>query len=523
MGALLLKLRTWWETADRTQRAVTLFGGTFLVFLLVGTYYFASRPKMVMIYGGLTNAEAGTIQGEIRKMNIPVDSDAQGNVFVPSAMVNEVQSKLELAGKGPSSGHLGNEELGKFNAFMPPSVEAERLKAMLEGELARTIESIDGIASARVHITLGDKTPFAQDKKPASASVMVHEKAGMGIGAGQARAIALLVSRGTTGLTPENVFVVDSAGRSLYDGTENSSLTTKANEKVTTETAEAQRRERDLQAAFDASFGSGSTLVKVNLVMDFDKQTQSSVKISPKAKPVFEEKSSETMPTPSANAAAAPANANTNPQQTAKDGKYEGIKQRSEFATDTVKTDTVKAVGSISQMSIAVLVNSDKIKDSAPVQAFLKTYTAANPGSTAVVTEAKFDTTAATEAKKAADAVGASNKMQQVFSLLPIGALLLVGFMVLKGLAKTAKSQTVRVQALSDGSLVQQQSSLPQSIGGGSEVLMSLDEGDVLSEQTIAELKERVNLPLEQLKKMATNRPDSVALLIKSWMLEEAR
>ncbi|MEQ1934532.1 MAG: flagellar M-ring protein FliF C-terminal domain-containing protein [Fimbriimonadaceae bacterium] len=508
MGALLLKLRTWWETADRTQRAVTLFGGTFLVFLLFGTYYFASKPKMVMIYGGLTSAEAGTIQGEIRKMNIPVDSDAQGNVFVPSAMVNEVQSKLALAGKAPTSGHLGNEELGKFNAFMPPSVEAERLKAMLEGELARTIESIDGVSGARVHITLGDKTPFAQNKKPASASVMVHEKSGMGIGAEQARAIAMLVARGTTGLTPENVFVVDSAGRSLYDGSSNSSLTTKANEKVTTETAEAQRRERDLQAAFDASFGAGSTLVKVNLVMDFDKQTQSSVKVNPKDKPIFEERTKETLKPTTA----------TTPDASA---PYDGEKNRTEFASDRIQTDTEKAVGSISEMSIAVLVNTDKVKDSAPVQAFLKSYIAANPEATATVTEAKFDTSAAVEAKKSADAAVSQNKMQQIFSFLPIGALLLVGFMVMKSLAKTAKSQTVRVQALSDGTIMH-----GPSLSASNEhqrTIAKFDDAEVLQEQALAELKERVNLPLEQLKKMATARPDSVALLIKSWMLEEAR
>ncbi len=522
MGALLLKLRTWWETADRTQRAVTLFGGTFLVFLLVGTYYFASKPKMEMLFGGLNNAEAGTIQGEIVKMGISVESDAQGNVFVPSSSRNEVMSKLQSAGKLPASGHLGNEELGKFNAFMPPSVEAERLKVMLEGELARTIETIDGVSSARVHITLGDKTPFAQNKKPASASIMVREKSGMGVGGEQARAIAMLVARGTTGLTPENVFVVDSAGRSLYDGSSNSSLTTKANEKVTTETAEAQRRERDLQAAFDASFGTGSTLVKVNLVMDFDKETKSSYKVNPKDKPITEEKSSEKVDSTGTSAAPqTPLESNTTAPKPGEKIPYEGVKNRTEYATDTLKTDTEKAVGSISQMSIAVLVNTDKIKDSAPVQAFLSNYIKANPTASATVTEAKFDTTAAVEAKKSADAAGASNKMQQIFSLLPIGALMLVGFMVMKGLAKTAKSQTVRVQALSDGSLVQNPA-LPQS-QGNQPLISAYREEEVLTEEAIAELKERVNLPLEQLKKMATNRPDSVALLIKSWMLEEAR
>lgn len=47
MGGLLLRLRTWWETADRTQKVVTLFGSAFLVMLLAGSFYFATRPKKI--------------------------------------------------------------------------------------------------------------------------------------------------------------------------------------------------------------------------------------------------------------------------------------------------------------------------------------------------------------------------------------------------------------------------------------------------------------------------------------------
>src|SRR5688572_12422907 len=138
MAGILLKLRTWWEVADRTQRAVTLFGGGFLLLLLIGTFYFASRPKMEMAFGGLTPAEQGSIVEEVQKMGIPVEFDLAGNVLVPSSKVSEVKMKLANAGKLPSAAHWGYTDLEKMTIMTTPRVERERLKSIMEGELAKT-------------------------------------------------------------------------------------------------------------------------------------------------------------------------------------------------------------------------------------------------------------------------------------------------------------------------------------------------------------------------------------------------
>src|SRR5688572_25279782 len=107
MGGILLKLRTWWETADRTQRVVTVFGSALLVILLFGTMMFASRPKMALAYGGLTPADQGKVVAEIQKIGIPVEYDLMGNVRVPSDRVAEAQAMLAKNGVAPASGHLG--------------------------------------------------------------------------------------------------------------------------------------------------------------------------------------------------------------------------------------------------------------------------------------------------------------------------------------------------------------------------------------------------------------------------------
>lgn len=493
MGDLLLRLKTWWETADRTQRFVAVFGGSFLTILLVGTFYFASRPKMTMLYGGLSPQDAGSIVGEVQKMGVPVDSDLQGNVFVPSSSMAEVQAKLAVAGKTPSTGHLGNEELSKFNAFMPPSVERERLKVLLEGELARTIETIEGVGGARVHITFGEQSPFASDKKPASASVMLQGKSSGTLGTEQARAIAMMVSRSTTGLTPDNVLVLDDSGRALYDGSNNSTMTSQANERVASETAESQRRERDLQSMFDATFGRGATMVKVNLSMDFDKETQHATKVAPKDKPLVQESATENLgnnnansngpagqtPNTPGNQAVVASNSNRN--------NYNQDKKYTEFPADRIETQTEKAIGGISAMSISVMVNSDKIQNPAPVQEFLNNYVKANPGATASVTSAKFDTTAATEAQQSAAATQTQDRLQQLFSFLPILALIVVGGLVARSVTKAARAQNLAM------------ASLPAPSAGPAPQ------------------------PIDQLRQLANEKPEAIAAMMRNWMAEEGR
>lgn len=546
MGALLLRLRTWWETADRTQRVVTIFGSAFLALLMAGTFYFASKPKMGMAYGGLTPSDVGSIVGEVQKMGVPVESDLQGNVFVPTDKISEVRSKIAMSGKSPASGHMGNQDLSKLNSFSTPTVEREQIKTILEGELAQSIEAIEGVAKARVHITLGERSAFATNEKPSTASIFVQEKSTSGLGPDAAKAIATLVSRGVPGLELANVFVVDSAGRSLFDGSTATGSASQANEKLAAEVAEAARRERDLQSTFDATFGRGNTVVKVNLSMDFDKKSVNLTTDTPTKTPLVRETAKEEVAGGGSNAGSggspglgtnSGSNNTTGGQNQGNAKGYTADQEYVEYGRKTSNEKTEKAVGEITNMAVAVMVNEGKA-DPEAVRGFLTSYLAAYKGAKGEVTEVKFDTTLDTEAKKAQGAAASQAQMQQIFSLLPILALVGVAFVVLKALAKTAKSSNVLVSALPGGGMVSHGSALAVAGGGSSHgardphafehsevdalkaAIEAEEQGNV---DELVQMKEKFNLPLEQLKKMATERPESVAMLMKSWMLEERR
>ena len=162
MGGILLSIRTWWETADRTQKVVTIFGSSILLVLLAGTAYFSTRPKMALVYGGLTPSELGKVVPEIQKLGVPVEYDMPGNVLVPSDKVAEVRAMLARNGVAPASKAAA--DYSDFNMMQPKAVEDAKLLAVRQQEIAGTIEMIGGVQSAKVLLSPGERKGFANEE-----------------------------------------------------------------------------------------------------------------------------------------------------------------------------------------------------------------------------------------------------------------------------------------------------------------------------------------------------------------------
>ena len=158
-------------------------------------------------------------------------------------------------------------------------------------------------------------------------------------------------------------------------------------------------------------------------------------------------------------------------------GSEQGAKQ---YPLGSTHTETKKALGELKSMSIAVLANSSKNIDVASVETYLKGYVGgkgADPNFSVSVTPVKFDETAEKMAKTSADAASSSARMQQMLSIVPVLALLVVGFMVVKSIGKAAKgSPNVLIGALSGGQMVGLGGG--RSAGHGSAIVSALDQGE---------------------------------------------
>jgi len=158
------------------------------------------------------NAAAEALQAA----NIPYRlDDSSGMLMVPSEVLH--QARMKIAGVGGLSGDQeGFELLDKDQGFgVSQFMETNMFRRSLEGELARSIQSINAVQHARVHLAIPKSTAFLRDQRTPTASVTVGLAAGQSLSNGQVRAIMNLVAGAVSELTADHVTVVDQNGQLL--------------------------------------------------------------------------------------------------------------------------------------------------------------------------------------------------------------------------------------------------------------------------------------------------------------------
>ncbi len=133
MGGMLLRLRAWWETADRTTKTVTIVGGGLFAALLVIVFYTSSTPNMEVLFPRLEAAEQGRIIQKLQELKVPYQQESDGSILVPAHQVMETRAKLAVDGI-PTSGALGNVRLDSMGFTDPAALQDEKL---LERRLAQ--------------------------------------------------------------------------------------------------------------------------------------------------------------------------------------------------------------------------------------------------------------------------------------------------------------------------------------------------------------------------------------------------
>lgn len=551
MGVLLSRIKDWWQGADRTQRLVSVFGSLFLLALVGFTVHLAGKPKMEPLFAGISPADQGNVVAELQKNGIQVEIGPQGAVLVPTGQIDQARMALAMADKLPSSGPKGSEWLESLNSFSTPAQEREKIKAAKEGDLARSIGLIPGVASALVHINFGKDSPFADEAVEPTAVVNLRETGTDGLDPRAGKAIARLVQMAIPGLKSSNVSVL-SSGRLVFDGQEQESSEGLASQKLETENAEAKRREADLQRRLDVAFGPGNTVAMVQLELNMDAVNQDKTerelgdkKVTGEATEVLGDGTSLASPVPSgsdANMPTAPVSAGG--PGTSSKTSYTSTQKTMDYPTTETRTSTRKAAGTLQTMTVSVIANSTKIKDAAPVQAILDDYLGSKkgqPGYSASVQSVPFDTAAQDAEKKSAAAAAGQAQIQQLVSILPIAALVFVGFMVAKSIGRIPgrtltmalpDGGTIRVPA--SGPALESTASLPeraltsveelaQSEPELAEALSAMGIHSIDETVDVEAIRQRIDLPLEQIKKMAREKPQAVAMLLKGWLLEDRR
>jgi flagellar M-ring protein FliF len=325
-----------------------------------------SQPPMATLYSDLALQDSASIVKDLERAGVTYELRADGStILVPKADVAKLRMKMAEAGL-PRGGSVGYEIFDKSDSLGTTSFvqNINQLRA-LEGELARTIQAIQRIQQARVHLVLPERALFSRDKQEPSASIVLRVQGALE--SGQIRAIRHLIASAVQGLKPERVSIVDEAGRLLADGASDANGTLgAADDRVV---AYERRVKSQVEEIVGSVVGQGRARVQVNAELDFNRITQTSDNFDPESRVVRSTQTREESQVSTEGNNGQVSVANQLPNANNQDGKGQ-VRDQSKKSEETVnyeisrttRTEVVEG-GRIKRVSVAVVVDGSYARD----------------------------------------------------------------------------------------------------------------------------------------------------------------
>ena len=241
----------------------------------------ATKTPMGLLFTGLDPRDSAAVVERLEAAAIPYELKGDGStILVPQDQA--LKLRMTLAGDGlPAGGGVGYEIFDDQDALGVTSFQqnVNRLRA-LEGELARTIRSIDRIEQARVRLVIPERKLFTDGAAQPTASIVIRSRGGR-IAPEQVQAIQNLVASAVEGLTPQRVSVVDEKGELLAGGQGDSSVAATQSALDARKAAYEERIRRQVESIVAATVGAGSARVEVSADLDFNRRIRETTTFDP--------------------------------------------------------------------------------------------------------------------------------------------------------------------------------------------------------------------------------------------------
>ena len=338
--------------------AVTLALIGFFSFLMIQM----TAPQMVPLFTDLSVDDSASIIKDLERQAITYQLKNDGTIImVPKDKVARLRMKLAESGL-PKGGGVGYEIFDKSDALGATSFvqNINHLRA-LEGELSRTIRSIERVQAARVHLVLPERPLFSREKVEASASIVLKVRGALE--PQQVRAIRHLVATAVNGLKPERVSVIDESGKLLADGAspDNPLSGVSSDER---KLAYENRLRSEVEAIVSSVVGPGRARVQINADFDVNRITQTSDKFDPDGRVVRSSQTREEQSAAGARGDGAVSVGNELPGGNQGGGGGPAVGEQNKKTEEivnyeisrTTKTEVIEA-GRVNRVSAAVLVD----------------------------------------------------------------------------------------------------------------------------------------------------------------------
>lgn len=192
-----------------------LIAAAAMVALVFGMWTWGKTPDYRVLYGNLSDRDGGAIMESLQQMNVPYKfSEGGGALLVPADRVHEV--RLRMASQGLPKGSVAGFELMENQKFGTSQfLEQMNYQRALEGELARSMQTLASVQSARVHLAIPKPSVFVKEQQQPGASVVLTLHPGRTLDNSQINGIVHLISSSVPNMPAKNVTVVDQSGALL--------------------------------------------------------------------------------------------------------------------------------------------------------------------------------------------------------------------------------------------------------------------------------------------------------------------
>jgi flagellar M-ring protein FliF len=556
------QVNNFWKKQTNTQRimlVVLLVAAAVLIPVLIT---WATSTSYSVAYSGLSETDAGAIIAKLDENGIPYQLKGTGTIMVPSDQVYEARIKMAVEGL-PESSTVGYELFSGNTLGMTEFTQQVNYQRALEGELERTIGSLDAIEAVRVHVVTPEKSLLTSDQSPATASVTVKERSGQSLDAAQVSAITHLVASAVENLQPENVVVVDTNGELLAGGaaSDTQSLASQSDSQRSAELAAAADVRQRVQSMLDSILGPNKAIVQASVSMDWTQRQITSNTYDPtpqavRSSQIINEYYSGDAATTSGVPGAATnlPTAAPNAVATAVVGAngYTHTEETYNYEVSQVQAVEVVNPGTIDRVSISVMV--DNITDAAQIQTIKNAVTAAAGinearGDQVVVESIAFDRTYYDQQTTDLEQSAQTNQYIQI-GLAVLAALVVLGLILYFGRMisnlRTSSAEAWQPVMLPVGEMAMDTGlagALPAQLGPDL-AAMSLPEGmpstgmpqmpstaqrtteDVMVELSARHQQQTQNTAedtqrIKMINKLAEDNPATVAEIIQIWLNED--
>ena len=533
---------------------IAIVGGVFLgliIFFILFVTRFTS-PSMEVLYSDLDTADSTRITAQLQTMGAKYQLKQGGKEILISAK-DVTRVRLELAEQGMGGSVLGYELFDKSEAIGATSfMQNVNYIRALEGELSRTIESLNSVKGARIHLVMPKRELFSRKKQEPSASVFLRMRGATRLSSEQISAVQHLVAAAVPSLTPKHISVIDNKGKLLAGGFEDTDGMGAVSSKIDEKNRILENRlAKTLEELIEKSVGFGHVRAEVNAEMDFDRISTNEERYDPEGQVVRSTQSIEETSSSKDTDGSPSVTVGTNlPDANQDSGDNQSSSAAENRTEETVNFEISKKVinhireaGTIKKLSVAVLVDYEHKLNEEGVRTAIKRSPEnmellANLVKGAIGYDADRGDQIEIVQMVFKDSINVEEQLDQFFGLskndllrvaemlvLGIVALLVILLVIRPLISRAFEANTAAAQAESERLLADQSPDAPALAGPGGVLATSdLDVEEEFEELIdIDRVEGRIKASsVKKIGEIVDKHPEAALSLIRTWMYQEA-